>query len=83
MKRRDELIGFKLKGFKNYYIKHLSGLHDFVTVVTILENEISRIANEAFDDRDAEREKAYRKARAIAERYNVQIKDLPVKVAAR
>jgi hypothetical protein len=70
MRDRNEVIGFRLKGFKNYYLRNLVGLDDFVTLVTILEQEMTKIGDEAFDRREA-----YKKARAVAG--NVVLKDLP------
>jgi hypothetical protein len=72
MRDRNEVIGFRLKGFKNYYLRKLAGLDDFVTLVTILEQEITHIADEAFDRREA-----YKKARELAVAGNVVLKDLP------
>lgn len=81
MNNRDELIGFKLKGFKNYYLKNLSGLEDFVSVVTILENEMTKIGHQVIE-REAARRDAYAKARDIADKDQVRVDDLPLRVGA-
>lgn len=72
MRDREDVIGFRLKGFKNYYLRNLAGLDDFVALVTILEQEITKIGDATFDRREA-----YKKARELAVAGNVVLKDLP------
>lgn len=72
MRDRDDVVGFRLKGFKNYYLRNLAGLDDFVALVTILEQEMTRIGDEAFVRREG-----YKKARELAVAGNVVLKDLP------
>lgn len=76
MRNRDDLIGFRLKGFRNYYLRNLSGLDDFVSLVGVLEREITEVGNTTFDRRDA-----YQRARTIAISDSVVLKDLPVSEA--
>lgn len=74
MKNRDELIGFRLKGFKNFYLNHLSHL-DFVALVSPLEQALTVAADSAFDFHD--RREAYDRARLIAIEDRVTLRDLP------
>lgn len=76
MKDRSELIGFRLKGFKNYYLRNLNGLDDFVSLVHVLEHEMTKVGNAAF-----ERREAYKKAREIADVDQVKLADLPLRMA--
>ena len=71
MKDRSDLIGFRLKGFKNYYLRNLHGLDDFVSLVGVLESEMTKFGNEL------DRKEAYRKAREIAVHDQVRLTDLP------
>jgi hypothetical protein len=77
MKKREELVGFRLKGFKNYYLHNLSALDDFVSLVGILEREVTKVGNEAFEQKEA-----YKRAREIAVRDHVVLKDLPPRTMA-
>jgi hypothetical protein len=73
MKDRDQLVGFRLKGFKNYYLHNLLGIDDFVSLVGVLEQEMTKIGNNAFDRKDA-----YKRARDIAAVDQVALKEMPV-----
>lgn len=75
MDRREDLIGFRLKGFKNFYLKHLAPMTDFVSLVGALEQALTVAANGAFDAR--ERQAAYASAREIALEDKVALRDLP------
>lgn len=75
MRRRDELIGFRLKGFKNFYLQHLQAMGDFVSMVGALERGVSAAADGMFDQE--ERRAAYAKARRIALDDSVELTDLP------
>lgn len=77
MHDKSRLVGFKLKGFKNFYLKYMKDqqqFDDFLAVVSVLETAIGRAGNSLFDK--AERDEAYRKARQIATEDGVRV-DLP------
>lgn len=79
MDRRD-LIGFRLKGFRNFYIRHFDKLNtgikpEFLSLVSILEKIIESFAQEFIDDN--QRQAAYRQARDLAHAENAALRDLP------
>ena len=80
MKNRDELIGFRLKGFKSFYLENMKGLGDFVSLVGALERAVTAAGDGVFSARD--RAEAYAKARRIALDDKVELTDLP-KAATR
>ena len=67
--RTRELVGFRVKGFKNFFLNHLKPKHklldgDFIALVSVLEQALEFVGNsvcptEASVD-------AYRKARKMA-----------------
>jgi hypothetical protein len=74
MKHTDQLVGFKLKGFKNFYLKRLKDkqqFDDFVAVVSVLEKAIGSVGDSLFGQQD--RQEAYRKAREIAASDDVRV----------
>jgi hypothetical protein len=76
-----ELVGFRLKGFKNFYLRRLKPLHDrdghaFLNMVCVLERVVSDIGDEAFEA-DETRRDAYRQARELAQEDDVALCDLP------
>jgi hypothetical protein len=77
MKDRDELVGFQLKGFKNFYlsdgVRERMG-HDFMSLVGILERAITVIAPAAID---AYTMQAYERACRLALEDKVEVHDLP------
>lgn len=79
MKRRDELIGFKLKGFKNFYLREVLpkveaiGDEDFLMLVTVFETAIKKAADGLFEER--QRKEAYQQARRMAFEDKVILKD--------
>jgi hypothetical protein len=77
MRQRDEVIGFQLKGFKNFYLR--DGVakklgQDFPSLVGILERALTEIGGEVVD---AIRQDAYARARKIALEDAVEVHDLP------
>ena len=75
MSDRSKLLGFRLKGFKNFYLSHLASMRDFVTLVGALERAVTEAGNYAFDA--DERRNAYNLAREIALEDKVALRDLP------
>lgn len=68
MKTR-ELNGFRLKGFKNFFIKHLKPKYkllddDFIPLVSVIEDAVRLIGNEV--TRYPERKSAYRQVKKMA-----------------
>lgn len=77
MKVREELVGFQLKGFKNFYLQDdvRSRLgDDFLSLVGLLERAITRFGDGVFDD---DRKEAYDRARDLALEDGVKLRDLP------
>jgi len=79
MTDRSELVGFRLKGFKNFYLSHLAPVGDFVSLVGALERALTEAGNCAFEA--GERETAYNQAREIALEDKVALRDLPQQAA--
>lgn len=75
MDRRSQLIGFRLNGFKNFYLNDLAGTGDFVSLVGALERALTSACNSAFEIH--ERRDAYNKARELAVEDKVILRDLP------
>jgi hypothetical protein len=74
-----ELNGFRLKGFKNFFLRHLQPKYhllddDFVPLVSAIEQAVE-IAGEEIT-RDPDRRKAYRQAKLMALEDSVSIKPL-------
>lgn len=76
---RGETIGFKLKGFRNCFLKHKEefGLseHHFIELVRVLECVCAELGEEQWGD-DLRRRLAYREARRLA--VGVKLYDLPL-----
>lgn len=81
MDRREELLGFRLKGFKNFYLSHLAQMGDFVSLVGALERALTDAGNAAFEGHD--RREAYYLAREIALEDKVALRDLPKRTGTR
>lgn len=78
MYQREKVIGFRLKGFRNYCINspELSQL-EFVSLVSIIEHGLTEIGNHMFDqDKVQARRSAYNAARDIALQDRVQIEPM-------
>ena len=78
MKTREPL-GFRLKGFKHYYLANqVDSKKDntikFPMLVEVIEETINRFENEIFEER--ERQLAYESAREIAQTDHVTIRDI-------
>lgn len=72
-------IGFKLKGFRNFYLRHLeqnyhSERQEFLALVQIVEEALCAFGNKVFDD---ETRVAYQRAIDIAQTDNVEVRDFP------
>lgn len=77
MDDRSKVIGFRLKGFRNFYSKHFrlinEALNDeFLALVSVIEKRVTEIANNHFDRAEAaQRLEAYKCARDIAAKDSV------------
>jgi hypothetical protein len=74
-----ELNGFRLKGFKNFFLKHLKPKYrllddDFIPLVSAIEQAIQVVGEEI--TRDPDRQAAYRQAKCMAHQDSVSIKPL-------
>jgi hypothetical protein len=76
---RSVAVGFKLKGFRNCFLKHREefGLseNDFIELVKVLECVCAELGERQFGE-DLGRRLAYREARRLAE--GVKLYDLPI-----
>ena len=79
---RSEVIGFRLKGFKNFYLRTIKpgrGLnHDFLSLAVALEKAIDLVAENIikFDGaREAARKEAYECAYRMATEDGVALRD--------
>jgi hypothetical protein len=73
---RTEIVGFRLKGFKNFYLRELKPIcdrldTDFVSLVTVVERVVGTMAVEMFDDEA--RRSAYKQVREIAREDGVNL----------
>jgi hypothetical protein len=64
-----ELIGFRVKGFRNFFINHLKPKYklldgDFIPLVSVLEQALELVGNTVCPTEDSV--EAYRKARKMA-----------------
>jgi len=77
MKAREELVGFQLKGFRNFYLQDAGRARfgeDFLSLVGLLERAVTRLGDAAFEDG---RKDAYEKAARMALQDSVELHDLP------
>ena len=78
MDTRDPM-GFSLKGFRNFYIKHFKNksnhTDDFISLIGILEKALSSVGNDIFNQSD--RISAYEKAIAIAAQDDAKLREVP------
>jgi len=77
MKTR-EVIGFRVKGFKNFFITHLKPKYrlldgDFIALVSVIEQAFQVVGDVAWPDQ--ERIEAYRSARKMAHEDRVCIEE--------
>jgi hypothetical protein len=74
-----QINGFRLKGFKNFFLKYLQPKYrllddDFIPLVSAIEQAIQVVGEEI--TRDPDRQKAYRQAKCMAHEDSVSIKPL-------
>ncbi|HEX4197588.1 MAG TPA: hypothetical protein VHZ26_09100 [Caulobacteraceae bacterium] len=75
MRDRDDLIGFQIKGFKNFYLKDREQFGgDFLSLVGVLERIFTEQGGQLVDEY---RREAYDRARKIALEDSVELHDLP------
>jgi hypothetical protein len=75
---KSNLIGFKLKGFKNIFeqrLKHISQLRNiqFVDLVSAIETRFTDVGAKIMAAHDERREKAYKAAWELASNDNVRL----------
>jgi hypothetical protein len=73
-----EPIGFALKGFRNYYLKHIRPEHpdtEFLLLTKVLEEAVSGLGSTVFENESLHA--GYRTAREIASTDNVELHELP------
>jgi hypothetical protein len=80
------LTGFKLKGFKHVFDKHLRSLyklHDmqFVDLVSAIEHMFTELGDEVFAEKDGRRIRAYKAALSLAANDNVKLDGIFLKAA--
>lgn len=81
--KTKELIGFRVKGFKNFFISHLKPQYelmdaDFIPLVSVLERAFQAVGNGLLTDQN--RQAAYRQARKMAHEDRVALE--PDRLAA-
>lgn len=74
-----EAIGFKLKGFRNFYLRNIKNKikndsNDFFELVIVIEEILSKLGDEIFTE---EKRIAYRSALDIAKNDHVEVRDFP------
>jgi hypothetical protein len=73
-------IGFRFKGFKNFFLKHKTKFDllegDFISLVGVIEDALQTICDDVFKDTD--RKKAYMQARKIAHEDSVALEEWPL-----
>ena len=80
-----ELVGFRLKGFKNLYLKYLKETLDrldvdFIALVSVIERVVEIIGNDVFAE--PERKEAYRMVREVARTDAVEMNKHELPLAA-
>jgi len=80
-KTQENIVGFKLKGFKYIFNTHLKPLFElnnnsFISLVSILEAVIRERGDEAI--RSAQSRSAYKKALVLAKLHNTVVTELPM-----
>jgi hypothetical protein len=78
LKNRD-LVGFRLKGFRNFFLKHLKPRYrliddDFISLVSVIEEAVQVMGDEHFSDQS--RKDAYRQVRKMAFEGNASIEPI-------
>ncbi|HEY9012620.1 MAG TPA: hypothetical protein VIN06_16560, partial [Devosia sp.] len=77
-------LGFKLKGFRHFYLRHLRPKYHlqnqhFLKLINVLEDAMSLEGNALFEK--SERQDAYREALEIALEDDVKIDEFPRRAA--
>ncbi len=80
-----EVIGFKLKGFKNFYLRHLKDVpaaddrDHFLALVKVIEKAIDVLGDNVLGDKAFEKERraAYDQAHQIAKEDGAELHELP------
>ncbi|EJC78985.1 hypothetical protein Rleg4DRAFT_0566 [Rhizobium leguminosarum bv. trifolii WSM2297] len=73
------LVGFKLKGFKNFYIRNLknrfgSNCPDFIELVDVLQEVTRTLGEQVFEEKQ---KNAYHSALEMAAKDRVHVRDFP------
>lgn len=73
------LVGFKLKGFKNFYLRHVHDKFgqngpDFIDLVDLLQEVTSSLGDHVFEERT---KSAYSSALEMAAADKIHVRDLP------
>ena len=76
--RTRELVGFRIKGFRNFFLNHLKTKHqlfegDFIALVSVLEQALQVVGNACTSPDCVE---AYRSARKMAHEDRVALESL-------
>jgi hypothetical protein len=79
--KTHKLNGFRLKGFKNFFIKHLKPKYkllddDFIPLVSVIEDAVQLVGDKVTGD--PEKRKAYRDAKRMAHDDRVSIEPLSI-----
>jgi hypothetical protein len=74
-----ELTGFRLKGFRNFFLNHLKPRYsllddDFISLVSVIEAAVQVMGEKLVTD--PERQDAYRQARKMAHEGNAAIEPI-------
>lgn len=79
MFRRDELIGIRLKGFKNFYLNHIKPNQkielEFIALASVLEKAVGAIGDKMLD------KLSYKSAIRLITEDGVVLRELPKKRA--
>jgi hypothetical protein len=82
------VVGFKLKGFKHVFDRHIKPRHpelqncEFIDLVSMIETAFTDLGNQVFSIEEDERERAYMAARKLAANDNVKLAAAVLKKAA-
>ncbi len=79
-----ELVGFRLKGFKNVFLNHVKPRlklldTDFIVLVSVIEHVVEAVGDELFDE---EKRDAYRRAYELAWQDKVAVRKRELPLAA-
>jgi len=76
-----ELVGFRLKGFRNFFLKHLKPRYqllddDFIPMVSVIEEAVQVVGDELVSH--PERKAAYRDVKKMAHEDKVKMEPMPI-----